>query len=207
MINEQNITLGQQKFGQLVIDGIGVVAIDVRLSESHDFESTVTSFPVEDGSVISDHILVTPFTVSVEGLVSNSPLSESENVTVGRRSDNAFEMLLSANRQKKMVTLLTSLAVYRGVLTNISFPKDASTGDAILFRATVKEIKFATVKKGEKVVLAKVGGSGIGSGGSGSGTSTNGADKRSSKKENAGKKRPTVIEDAKLLAQKMLELE
>lgn len=52
-----------------------VVPFDVSLSESHERNATVTQNPIEDGSNISDHINLNPERLTLEGMISDSPVS------------------------------------------------------------------------------------------------------------------------------------
>lgn len=48
--------------------------LDVSVSEEHSRDSVPTQFPVEDGSNISDHIFISPFQLSITGVISDTPL-------------------------------------------------------------------------------------------------------------------------------------
>jgi hypothetical protein len=54
---------------------IPIVAFDCSIMETHSRESVVTEFETENGDTISDHIVVKPFNLHIQGIVSNSPLS------------------------------------------------------------------------------------------------------------------------------------
>lgn len=56
---------------------IGDYYFDASLSESHTREANVTEFPIEDGSPISDHRQRLPATVTIEFLVSDTPIGEA----------------------------------------------------------------------------------------------------------------------------------
>lgn len=49
--------------------------VDVTIFESHSLNSKVTDNPIEDGSSISDHIIKLPRRFSMEGIVSNTPIT------------------------------------------------------------------------------------------------------------------------------------
>ncbi len=53
---------------------IGRYVLDVAISEQHKYEAEVTDFPVESGGSISDHIRPKPFTLTIEGVVTDTPL-------------------------------------------------------------------------------------------------------------------------------------
>jgi hypothetical protein len=149
-----SLTFGRRAQGSIIIDGITTVEIDVRVSESHSFSSKTTDYPVEDGSILSDHVLVNPFSIGMTGIVSNTPIPTTGAVipTTGngeRRSDTAYENLVKASREKKSVVYNSTLASYSGILTELSFPKDSTTGESIQFSATFKEIRKGFVLRAD----------------------------------------------------------
>ena len=57
----------------IVIDGF---PMDLALSEEHRFPGEVTSYPVEQGADISDHIRTLPEEITLECIVSDTPIGE-----------------------------------------------------------------------------------------------------------------------------------
>jgi len=51
------------------------LVFDATLSEQGEFTNRVTSFPVESGSFISDHVIHEPEEVVLEGLISNASIN------------------------------------------------------------------------------------------------------------------------------------
>jgi hypothetical protein len=61
------------------IDGsIGTIELDATYRENHEWDSTVTSNPVEGGSPITDHIILSPDTLSLNGIVSDASMSMAD---------------------------------------------------------------------------------------------------------------------------------
>ena len=58
----------------ITFDG-GVLAADAVLDASAQFETQPTQLPIEDGSVVSDHVLHRPFTLGLTLIQTESPLS------------------------------------------------------------------------------------------------------------------------------------
>lgn len=56
--------------------GATLLTFDAAINEQHGRESQPTTFPVEDGSVISDHIILSAFELTLTGVVSDTPLYE-----------------------------------------------------------------------------------------------------------------------------------
>jgi hypothetical protein len=53
---------------------IGAVELDCSVQETHERQATLTQSPVEDGSTISDNVVLLPKRLTVEGVVSKTPL-------------------------------------------------------------------------------------------------------------------------------------
>ena len=60
---------------------IGDICIDVSVMESHAASAEVSEHPVEEGSVIADHIRPEPRTIEIEGLVTNHPIEPPQSHT------------------------------------------------------------------------------------------------------------------------------
>lgn len=59
---------------------IGVMQLDASLNETHSRVATVTNNPIEDGSLISDHITLEPIKLVLQGVVSDTPLNLQQSV-------------------------------------------------------------------------------------------------------------------------------
>lgn len=64
--------------------------IDATLTENHSFESDVTENPVEDGVVISDHIDMKPESLTITGVISDTPLNFGASLQGAATSSGAF---------------------------------------------------------------------------------------------------------------------
>lgn len=52
-----------------------LIVLDASVSETHVSTSKATRNPIEDGSDITDHVILDPDSLSIEGIVSDTPLS------------------------------------------------------------------------------------------------------------------------------------
>jgi len=123
--------------------------IDVFIKEDHTFTNEVTDFPVESGGSISDNIRPRPTTLTVEGVVSNTPVSPQlvqRNESYGKKSaEFAYALLLSVWNRRDTVTIRTSLATFKNMaLEELSIPRSAGHPDAFIFTAKFKQIKTTT---------------------------------------------------------------
>lgn len=138
---------------------IGKIDLDATIQDTHEYANKVTEFPVEDGSVISDHIISEPVRLSINGFVTNSPVSllgVASNILNGlgtARVQNAFDELLRLQEgvkddkgiiQRELITVVTGLRVYTNmVMVSLSVPRDRTTGDSLRFSAEFRKIEIA----------------------------------------------------------------
>ncbi len=144
---------------------IGGFVIDAAPTESHTFDSTVTEHPIEEGSDVTDHVRVRPDRVSIEGIVSNTPIGEvkairdSESPFAGEilPAPDAYAYLKQIRANREPVTVDTSLEKYENmILTSLVVPQNAQTGDAFRFRATFQEIQIVkTERASRRVAVAR----------------------------------------------------
>jgi len=116
---------------------IGTLVIEATLSEQHEATCTVTDQPIENGSRISDHIILDPEKVTIEGFVSDTPLSS----TTGFNAQATFDQLYTLREARTLLTVVTGYKVYTDMaITRISVPRDTTTGQAIRFTVELKKV-------------------------------------------------------------------
>lgn len=52
-----------------------ILPIDCTITRTTNFENEITQFPVEEGLDVTDHIRTKPITMSIEGIISETPLT------------------------------------------------------------------------------------------------------------------------------------
>ncbi len=57
-----------------VVNGNTVIALDASLKELHGKEATATEFPIENGLVVSDHMIQRPTKLEITGIISDTPI-------------------------------------------------------------------------------------------------------------------------------------
>lgn len=116
---------------------IGALTIEATLSENHSASSNITKYTVENGSNISDHIVNEPETITIEGFISNTPLSGGFQ----NNAQEAFDALYEIRDNKELVTVITNYRVYEDMaLQNINIPRTQGTGQAIRFSAELVRV-------------------------------------------------------------------
>ena len=99
---------------------------------------------METGTEISDHISIEPMTVSVEGVISDSPIGGGDKS--GRYLDILYD-LERLWRSRSLVTVATHLKVYQDMaIVFIDIPRDGYTGQAMRFSIDLIQVVKATAQ-------------------------------------------------------------
>lgn len=131
--NEQLFATNQQQ--------IAGVPINVKVSEQHSFEASVTKTAVEDGSQVAEHVTLNPAKVTVSFELTNS----GDNL---QKAQLAFERLRILLLERKPVELKTEHAIYTNmVLVNLSPLHQAPYKGALKCSATFEQINFVRLEK------------------------------------------------------------
>lgn len=156
-------------------------AIDAVLNETHTSNSEATEFPVESGADLTDHIRRLPKEVSIEGIVSDTPIGTMAllrdldggvtdlNGEPVLPSDQAIAHLERIEERRLPITIQTGLGARKGrsggkvyermAMTELEIPRDPATGNALRFTAKFRQITIVTNER-TTVPTATPGGSG-----------------------------------------------
>lgn len=114
---------------------LGELVIDAFLKETHSFSSEITEHPIESGSAIVDHIYNQPFSLSIDGIISNTPMSlvgltAFDSATRYLEGDSndfatiAFEKIEEMFAKRTPISIATSLKIYhKMVLESLSIER------------------------------------------------------------------------------------
>lgn len=121
--------------------GIEGLEFDVAPSETHNRAWKVTDNPVERGAPVSDHIDADPATLTIEGVVTNSPIGlDAEGARPGR-AERWWNDMLALLDQLTTVTVVTGLDVYRNMaVTSLSTTRTAM--DELRVSMSLKKIRL-----------------------------------------------------------------
>jgi hypothetical protein len=139
------------------ITRIGGYAIDCVVNETHGRESEVTAFPVESGADVNDNVKRKGKTLSLEGIVSDTPVGD---IAVERQFRSGPPVLASKDAMLVLenfwatgapITIETATQTYKNmVLAKFDVPIDAETGAALRFTGAFVELR---IRNAERVVL------------------------------------------------------
>ncbi len=142
---------------------IGEVQLDVSVAEEHVNAATITEHPVENGSIIADHIFLIPDELTLTGIITDTPvrildglrgavageISALGGALAGEAVDGstpsiaAFRALRRIHISREPVTVVTGLKTYTDmVMVEFRVPRSVDTGQALRFSARFRKITF-----------------------------------------------------------------
>ena len=121
-------------------DGPAIVTFDTMVTEEHRVSSRVTYYPVERGTIVSDHIINEPDTIILSGLVTDTPLNLFAPFN---RSIAAFNALLQIHERRELIDVVTGIKIYRNMaITSLDVPRNMKTGQTLTFNIELQRIIF-----------------------------------------------------------------
>lgn len=128
---------------------------DVKKSETHSYQSNVTQMALEDGSIVSEHIIQQPISVSIQ-------FEETNNTIRGWMTDqkSTFDKLVDIWKNKTVCQIITEHKIYDNmVVQNIPIQHAAPYKGALRIACEFTQLSFAkparTVFLGKTVGLTK----------------------------------------------------
>ncbi len=144
------------------------IEIDATVRETHTLTATVTEHPVEAGASVVDHVRPEQPRITLEGVISNTPIrvpgthmdgatGRVEKVELGEdRAANVLrfsgpfdrvgtvrDLLAVLIDSGTLVTIRTSLLVYEDmVLHRLEIPRDAGLGNTLRFTMDAVRIRL-----------------------------------------------------------------
>ncbi len=148
--------------------------IDCLLSDEHEYEAEVTEYPVESGATITDNIRPKPLTITMECLISNTPIGPLATIrdplsnvagtfqlpsyhtgqdpnareTAQPPVSDAYNRMLEIRDKREPVTIRTSLGTFSNMaMKSLSIPRASGRGDDLQFTASFQQIKIVRRKR------------------------------------------------------------
>ncbi len=116
------------------------IKLDVVPSETHGRADTITKHPVEEGSDISDHDRPEPDTLTLECLISNTPLDGPVDMN---RAQSAWDALNSLRGSPDLLTIVTTLGRYTSMkITTLTATRTSETYNALSFTVAFEKIRI-----------------------------------------------------------------
>ena len=135
---------------------IGGFIVDASIEESHGFDSEITSFPVESGGVISDHVRLLPLALQLECIVSDTPIGAKieavrastgslDTANVKSWSDRAHEHFKTLRDKREPFDVVTSLQTYKSMIIERYSPmRRVGDGHSLRFSLSLRSLNIVT---------------------------------------------------------------
>ena len=148
-----------------------IIACDVVNSENHQMTAEATQYEIEDGSDISDHVINRGKFLTIEGIISDDPITIFDtsilertisNVTPsiirsklpyglsgdsGKPSKEAFDILEKIYDNKIPLTIITGLKKYDNmIMEDLNIPITSKTIRSLSFTATFRQIRIVSTQ-------------------------------------------------------------
>lgn len=146
--------------------------LDAAETYGHEHTAETTDRVIDAGATVTDHVRLNPDTMTLEGVVTNSPLRamaptrdrvvstqsiklpDGTGVSVAqwdatfdrvRQTDELFQQLMESRALLKITTALRVMENL--ILTRYAPKKDGSTGNSLAVVLEVKHLRFATTQR------------------------------------------------------------
>ncbi len=128
---------------------IDSVVFDAVVNEAHSGEVQVTDNPVERGADVTDNIRPKPEQITLDVIVSNSPLRKTldGNPDNPKRASEAFRVLRDLRDNGVLVSVVTGLRSYDSmVIQKIDVGRNVKTGQVLSAKIALRQIIIADTK-------------------------------------------------------------
>lgn len=156
MSAEQSAFLFTARNRDMTIEGDGIsLTFDIIQEESHSWELTPSTHPVEEGSPFTDHVRKELRKGELTGLITNFGLKRGE--TESNYAQDVFDVFEYYRDNSVPVTVVTTLKIYENYLiTRVSVARTGGTGEAQAFRVSFQEFRTVSLKAAEGVAEIKI---------------------------------------------------
>ncbi len=125
------------------------IFFDATLSERPTFSSQLTTNPIESGSLINDHVIDNPDTLTIDGIISDTKvriLSGVQDIIErgfgsAARSKSAFDLIKQLKEDHTIVTIVSGLTLYTNmIVVGFSPVRTPTTGKALRFTLQLQKL-------------------------------------------------------------------
>lgn len=141
-----NFLFGTRTPAGFKLEGAIEFEADLTLEETHERTSEISQNPIESGGFVSDHVILNPERVTIQGFQTDTPAAVLALFRGGRTQD-AFEKLESAWKSREPMTLVTGRKTYKSMMiTRLSLPRDRPKSMA--FTIELQKIQIVETQTG-----------------------------------------------------------
>lgn len=128
------------------VSNVGVLDLDVMLTESNDLSAKATEYVVEDGSPISDHVIVESEKLKLSGWITPSDIVQM--TATGRpKLIDAKATLRKIMTDRQTVTVITGLDSYSDMVVETCSIGRSNEGDRLTVDLSLVKIRKAVLRR------------------------------------------------------------
>lgn len=144
-----NFLFGNRTSSGFAIEGAVSFEADLTMEELHERSAEVTQHPVESGGTISDHVILQPERLRLDGFVTDARLRDPE----ATRTQSAFADLDTAWSSGQLVQVITARKTYQDmVITRLDLPYDRP--ESMEFSVELQQVKIVDAQEVEGILPA-----------------------------------------------------
>lgn len=144
-----NFLFGNRTSAGFAIEGAVSFEADLTMEELHERSAEVTQHPVESGGTISDHVILQPERLRLDGFVTDARLRDPE----ATRTQSAFADLDTAWSSGQLVQVVTARKTYQDmVITRLDLPYDRP--ESMEFSVELQQVKIVDAQEVEGILPA-----------------------------------------------------
>lgn len=115
---------------------------DATLKEGHRAKNVITRQPVEQGVDITDHVRPEPDELSLDAIITNSPLnSDGLDPNSVNNASAAYQLLLSLKNDATFLSVSTALRDYDNmIISSIDVDRDKTTGQVLAVKLAFQSV-------------------------------------------------------------------
>lgn len=141
--------------GEIRVVTVNGYPLDVVRMETFNFETEVTSDPVEGGVKISDHAQNNQPSIELECVVSDTPIGEiaDDSTRTGLSegvlpSDDIYNRLMELRKSHALVPVQTTLGLFENMMiTRVTVPRSAENTGGLTFSVSLVQLSIAEVQR------------------------------------------------------------
>lgn len=137
------------------IQGPILIEFDSTPREVLSGRAEPTDHPVEDGAIISDHVIDVPDEFELNGLISNRPilalaaerLRSIKGGTIEQRAEDAYDEIVRLRKTRTLVNVTTELRDYEDmIILSETVTREPGTGKILDISIRFREFRTATIE-------------------------------------------------------------
>lgn len=129
---------------------LGTIPLDAVLQDDNTSTINLTQFPVESGSIITDHRIILPKVYKLRGVISGVNTIGNLNALAGfagNGTSSVYDELIRLQESAELITITSGLKVYTNlVIKSINAAQDVDTANILIFDVSLEEVLIVNSK-------------------------------------------------------------